>query len=184
MTGIFLEDIASALFLVPFGLALIAILVGVSRWGKTRRARWLQGLCLFGIGSIIVLIIVSSEMANTELWTGFMNRMESSVLVFQSGRRSVTVTERGQIEMFFSLLRESRKVSAHHSYPLTEIQLTVGDKGYRYSIGPDSDHENEFWIDDWSCESCDGARTIAQVKSRSLVEYLCRLQVFEPLPES
>ncbi|MCH8241672.1 MAG: hypothetical protein IH897_03550 [Planctomycetes bacterium] len=120
----------------------------------------------------------------TQLWNGFLHRKDASELVFQSGRRSVTVTERGEIEMFLSLLRESRKVSAHHSHPMTEIQLTVGDHGYRYSIGPDSDHENEFWIEDLSCNYDEGGTTIAQVKSRSLVEYLCRLQMLEPLPES
>ena len=95
MTVFFLDDIASALFLVPFGLALAAIVVGVSRWGKTRRARWLEGLCFFGIGSILVLIFVSSKMVTTELWTGLMNRKEASVLVFQSDGRSVTARDPG-----------------------------------------------------------------------------------------
>lgn len=184
MTVFFLEDIASALFFVPFGWALVVILVRLSRWRKARWVRLLEWVTFFGIGSFIVLIFVISEMANTELWTGLMDRRQASAIVFQSGRRAVTVTERGKIEMFFSLLRESRKVSAHHSYPLTEIQLTVGDDGYRYSIGPDSEHENEFWIDDWSCDSCDGGRTIAQFESRRLSEYLRKLQMLEPLPES
>ena len=172
------------LFLVPFGLLLVGILGHVSRWGRTHGARLLVGLMFFGLASMFVLVLVRETKMTTDLWTGFLNRKEASVLVFQSSRRSVSVTERGKIEMFFALLQESRRVSAHHSYPMTEIQLTVGDHGYRYSIAPDSDHENEFWIEDLSCNYDEGGTTIAQVKSRSLVEYLCRLQVFEPLPES
>ena len=74
-------------------------------------------------------------------------------------------------------------MSAHHSSPMTKIQLTVGDHGYRYSIAPDSDHGNEFWIEDLSCNYDEGGTTIAQVKSRRLAEYLPTLQMLEPLPE-
>jgi len=181
---LFIERMASALFFVPFALVLGLILLRLSRWQKARWARVLEAVCFVGAASILVLTLSSLKLVNAKLWSELLERKTAPVLVFQNGRRTVTVTEQREIERFFASLQESRKVSAHHSHPMTGIRLTIGEDKYRYSIAADSDRENEFWIQDLSCDNCDERRPIAQVASKGLSEYLRSLQMIEPLPAS
>jgi hypothetical protein len=51
------------------------------------------------------------------------------------------------ISNLLSLICQGRKVSAHHTHPVDKLELFLPAAGYSYSLGKDSEVEDEFWFD-------------------------------------
>jgi len=178
-----LAYVVPALYLIPlaFILVLALFVIRALRWTRAERILFVPIVVMFLL--CIVITMIAGYVRNRQLWAELMARQSASTLVFRGNAHKVTVSDPDEIAAFFRLLKEARRVSAHHSYPVNKIELTVGKDGYRYSIGPDSDRADEFWIDDLSCGDSYGGRTIAQVQSYGLAEYLRKLKVLKPRPK-
>jgi len=175
--------VVPALYLIPLALILgiMFAVIRVLRWPRAERFLLPPIVVMFLL--CIVLSLVAHHIRNRQLWADLMARQSASTLVFRGNAHKVTVSDPAEIAAFFRLLKEAHQVSAHHSYQVHKIELTVGRERYRYWIGPDSDEADEFWIDDLTCGDWYNGRTIAQVKSYGLAEYLRKLKVFKPRPK-
>jgi len=166
-------------FPLAFILVISLFVIRALRWNRAERILFVP------ITIMVVLCIaipwITTDMRASRLWANLLARNDASILMFLGNDRQVTVSDPDEIAAFFALLKEARHVGAHHSYPVTKLQVRVGEGAYRYSIGPDSDRADEFWITDLSCNN--GETELAQIQSHGLTEYLRKLKVLKPRPK-
>jgi hypothetical protein len=92
--------------------------------------------------------------------------------------RRAEIDDPAAITDLLAILRDANPVSAHHSSPRMSYDLFFPEIAYRYSLRPDSDVRDEYWLDWAGYPGSDPHRppiaTLRQVQSEQIGAWLAR----------
>jgi hypothetical protein len=101
-------------------------------------------------------------------------------LVFQGPGEPVAVTDPEEVESFVSLLIGADHVHYHHSHPVGELSVSFEGRSEKYTLGPDSQNQDEYWFDLVPGPNTElvWGPTIKLLRSPDMTDWLTRNGVF------
>lgn len=158
-----------------------------------RRTNNRKGARRLDIGLKIFASVIGIVLLLTLLSYGILNRAREANFLLIAGQDNVGLTVHVGAEdfkwdppistEFLQIIAEAPKVKAHHSHSLPLLSFDVSDlslgKTHWYRVGRDSEHENEFWLDEIT-EDREFGQPMHQFQSKELTSFLEVRGILEP----
>ena len=130
-------------------VAIVVIAIVTSRRERWKeRRKWLVSLIIAPLCLYILAVIGSwfwLQSAANRFFDGLANQ-KLTRLVIQAGGVSKEINDEEAIRNLLNILRQAPRVAAHHSHTSHEYQLDFPEINYAFTLGPDSEVENEYWL--------------------------------------
>ncbi len=149
-------------------ISTLLIIFSVKMSSRDRFSKVLKGLV---IGSIVFVLLQSFVISRILLYS-FYNQLKNKASIdLRYTGNVITINSRGELTTFLNIIKRSERISAHHSHPINEIQLTLPDDESVYTISRDSSNENEYWL---VVQTGGVERILLQFKTSELNKWLDR----------
>jgi hypothetical protein len=162
------------------GIAAIVLYLALTRRHRERDwAESLPAILFAAIGAYVISCLIGAKLldhyANKHLKEFSHQRITS--LIIDAKEKEITIKDPGVINTLLKIMASARPAGTwHHSYPVEEISLFFPQSGYQYSLGKDSDVNDEYWLEWLRYRGSDPAvvsiTVVKKFRSRALKRWL------------